>query len=65
MMAACCPEDKFDSLDISSSDETFSSDSLLKKNMTPDDSFLSTDHSLDIDSPEDSDYMFNNDSYDI
>lgn len=61
MAADYLPEDGFNGLDASSSDEIFSSDSLFEKNITSDDIFLGTDQSLDIDSPEESDDMFNND----
>lgn len=65
MVEAYRPDSRFNILDTSLSDETFSSDSLLKKNITSDDSFMGSEHSLDIDSPEESDDMFNNNSNDI
>lgn len=65
MMAAGYPGDRFNSLAPPLSDKTVSSDSLFEKNITFEDSFLGADHSLDIDSQEECDDMFNNDSNDI
>lgn len=65
MVAACCPDDFFGDASPLFSEDLHNADELLKNNFSSDDSFGIVDQSLDIDSPEESDDMFNNDSVDV
>lgn len=58
-------ENLFEELELSSSGDLSASDSYLKNNLYNDDSFCEPAQSLDIDSPEECDGMYNDESMDI
>lgn len=65
MVAACCPDDFSNGVSPLSSGYLHDADDFLEINFSSEDSFGIEDQSLDIDSPEECDDMFNNDSIDI
>ena len=65
MVAACCPDDFPNDVNPLSSGDLHNADDFFEYNLSSEDRFGIEDQSLDIDSPEECDDMFNNDSIDI
>lgn len=65
IVAACTPDDLSNGVSPLSSVDLHNTDDFLENNFSSEDSFGIEDQSLDIDSPEECDDMFNNDSIDI
>lgn len=65
IVAACCADDLSGGIKSLVPDDLHNADDFLENNFSSDDSFGIEDQSIDIDSQEDCDDMFNNDSIDI